>query len=111
MVISATLAAGTHPHQRCLFRPPQRSRVLRPAQISLGRRESALGVERRIVMAKCQSERTESESWRIKSRTGEKVTIYCLACNCKWDSESKKFYTLPRLTEEEMEKHLVDKYD
>jgi hypothetical protein len=34
-----------------------------------------------------------------------------LVCDFEWDSKSKQYEHLPRLTEEEKEKYLVGKYD
>ena len=61
-------------------------------------------------MAKCPVQ-SHKNSWRIKSQIGEKRTIYCLACDFEWDSKSKQYEHLPRLTKEEKDSHFVGKYD
>lgn len=62
-------------------------------------------------MAKCKDERSHSHLWRLKKKVGNKKTIICLACEWEWESDSDKYNDLPRLTEEEKEKHLIGKYD
>ena len=62
-------------------------------------------------MAKCQLPQSHRQLWRLKSKVGDKRTIFCLACDFEGNSKSKQYEHLPMLTEEEKEKHLVGKYD
>jgi hypothetical protein len=63
-----------------------------------------------MLMAKCPVQ-SHQPLWRIKSRSGDKKTILCLACEFEWDSKSKQYENLPVLTEEERKNHLIGKYD
>jgi hypothetical protein len=62
-------------------------------------------------MAKCTQSKSHSHLWWIKKKAGNKVTVFCLACEFEWDSTGKQYEHLPMLTEEEKKKHLVGKYD
>jgi hypothetical protein len=67
--------------------------------------------EEMLFMAKCPQPQLHKTSWRIKSKDGDKRTIYCLVCDFEWESKSNQYEHLPKLTEEEKKIHLIGKYD
>lgn len=62
-------------------------------------------------MAKCPVPENHKHLWRIKKQNGTKKTVFCLACEFEWESESKQYDDLPQLSDEEKKKHLIGMYD